>query len=1216
MMQLNVTPDFKKRSLKFKPEFPAAAKLESVELVIPNPDGEIKTAGLSFIIYSARCGGRKLAVCDAFTGTGTITGTLNLCTDRMVDEFYHLPLGTRRSFHAVLWSEADQWMIGAGRISIVNNPGSDSLNPAPLPADRYPTFEEVEEMIRNSGGLDEPVVRRVNGIAPDNAGNVSITIPGDVSELKDKDGLTLAVEQKEALATLSTTYAAKNHTHSEYALKSELPDVSGFITADKLNLYQLKADAFSGKYADLAGKPSAFPPASHTHAVADVNGLADELSRKLTVPAGGNAGQFLMKTVSGCGWSSIDLASYITITQARNEFAAKTHEHSQYALASALQDYAAKVHTHIIGDVTGLQDALDGKAAADHNHDSVYAPKEATAAALNAKLTIPAGGTAGQVIGKTSDGYGWITVSGGVSSWNDLTDKPSAFPPATHNHVIGDVTGLENKLSEKISSVNGQVPNSSGAVTLPVATSKADGLMSAADKEKLDGLDTTGSTGDMLKSVYDTDDDGIVDHAAAADAVGATTAAQVADAVGKAHTHANKTTLDKLAETDGKLTFDGAEIGGGSGTVKSVNGQLPDESGNVTVETGGVVDESRLLPTGGKDGDILGYQEGVDRGNGADVRLLLQNALTDSANGNAAPAAVTTQGVTLTGDNNLLFDGNDSHVTAVLATDEIFAADKEWTIDFWMKPTANSSEWNYILTENRGDWGSHSIGLTWNKTKNVLEQDTGGYLASVIRSSNWPNDSVACAASEWHFVAVEKQKTASGWNLNYYLNGAIWLQVAFTADFVPFDASDNPFWFGGKTTDSGRWFKGEVNKLRVTMGARYGGKAFAVPDRLTDYAAPAGQPVWTKGIDRSRLLPDVSSLTQADDGKVMQFKFTSAEAEVPFCCNCQALMPDTTNQLVNDSGTGTTLTLGNTLAVSDVPGPFGGNCVSGIGNDGDSYTISISPRVAFSAADDFTLEWWLRPPTNALNETFLYFCKENGNYDYSWRIYNGAFWQMSSEIIPASEISSLALKANDWNFLVLCRKSGMFRLFINGIRVFSKSWQWAPPESVTFWKFAGGVSGVSNYCGGFRYSRSALYENDFEVPTAPFSVNAGREMVLDFMREATTSKAGAMSAADKAKLDSISTSSVSWYTISDANTITLDRANGELQKVTLTQNCTLTAPVLDADHPTLLLQVTSSSAVTVTVGETNIVTAHIGTFQVGWYWDGETTRRYPVVEVA
>ncbi|WP_337747210.1 hypothetical protein, partial [Victivallis vadensis] len=89
-----------------------------------------------------------------------------------------------------------------------------------------------------------------------------------------------------------------------------------------------------------------------------------------------------------------------------------------------------------------------------------------------------------------------------------------------------------------------------------------------------------------------------------------------------------------------------------------------------------------------------------------------------------------------------------------------------------------------------------------------------------------------------------------------------------------------------------------------------------------------------------------------------------------------------------------------------------------------------------------------------------------------------------------------------------------------------------------------------------------------------------------------------------------------WHQLSGSSAITLDRANGELQKVTLTQNCTLTAPVLDADHPTLLLQVTSTSAVTVTVGETNIVTAHTGTFQVGWYWDGEATRRYPAVEVA
>ncbi|WP_147835244.1 LamG-like jellyroll fold domain-containing protein [Victivallis vadensis] len=840
MMQLNVTPDFKKRSLKFKPEFPAAAKLESVELVIPNPDGEIKTAGLSFIIYSARCGGRKLAVCDAFTGTGTITGTLNLCTDRMVDEFYHLPLGTRRSFHAVLWSEADQWMIGAGRIAIANNPGSDSMNPAPLPADRYPTFEEVEEMIRNSGGLDEPVVRRVNGIAPDNAGNVSITIPGDVSELKDKDGLTLTVQQKNTLATLSTTYASKNHTHSEYALKSELPDVSGFITADKLNLYQLKADAFSGKYADLSGKPSAFPPASHTHAVADVNGLADELSRKLTVPAGGNAGQFLMKTVSGCGWSSIDLASYITITQARNEFAAKTHEHSQYALASALQDYAAKVHTHIIGDVTGLQDALDGKAAADHNHDSVYAPKEATAAALNAKLTIPAGGTAGQVIGKTSDGYGWITVSGGVSSWNDLTDKPSAFPPATHNHVIGDVTGLENKLNEKISSVNGQVPNSSGAVTLPVATSKADGLMSAADKEKLDGLDTTGSTGDMLKSVYDTDDDGIVDHAATADAVGATTAAQVADAVGKAHTHANKATLDKLAETDGKLTFDGAEIGGGSGTVKSVNGQLPDESGNVTIETGSTVDESRLLPENPANGDIPCFDATatIGGGNDANTRILLHfdaDEIKDEAAGNAAPVTITKKTGTITVVEGGKWGKCAKYVTGSMTVatnlDELNA--NNWVVSGWFNPDENNHGVSYPTWLSMDDQNTHGFGF--DSTGRYGESDGPLFYLDTPPASG-----------TWHWLAIVKY---SG-GLRFYLNGAFLNEISAQqrANFCSTLAIGG---FAGTHAagSTERTFSGLVDEVRlqyipddeITL---WTGTSIAVPD--APYSKPQTVGEWGK----------------------------------------------------------------------------------------------------------------------------------------------------------------------------------------------------------------------------------------------------------------------------------------------------------------------------------------------------------------------------------
>ncbi|UKI34043.1 MAG: hypothetical protein L6W00_11975 [Lentisphaeria bacterium] len=65
----------------------------------------------------------------------------------------------------------------------------------------------------------------------------------------------------------------------------------------------------------------------------------------------------------------------------------------------------------------------------------------------------------------------------------------------------------------------------------------------------------------MLASVYDTNGDGKVDAADTADSVGSTTAAQVADAVGKAHEHSNKTTLDKFGEADGALTFNGQPVG-------------------------------------------------------------------------------------------------------------------------------------------------------------------------------------------------------------------------------------------------------------------------------------------------------------------------------------------------------------------------------------------------------------------------------------------------------------------------------------------------------------------------------------------------------------------------------------------------------------------------------------------------------------------------------
>ena len=95
-------------------------------------------------------------------------------------------------------------------------------------------------------------------------------------------------------------------------------------------------------WADITGKPSSFPPSTHTHAIADTTGLQSVLDAKA---------------------DDSDLAGKANTTH--------THIISDTTgLQTALDgkaddsDLASKantVHTHAIADTTGLQTALDGK---------------------------------------------------------------------------------------------------------------------------------------------------------------------------------------------------------------------------------------------------------------------------------------------------------------------------------------------------------------------------------------------------------------------------------------------------------------------------------------------------------------------------------------------------------------------------------------------------------------------------------------------------------------------------------------------------------------------------------------------------------------------------------------------------------------------------------------------------------------------------------------
>lgn len=160
--------------------------------------------------------------------------------------------------------------------------------------------------------------------------------------------------------------------------------------------------------------------------------------------------------------------------QAAGSYAATVHSHSisdvtglQAALdgKQAAGSYAASVHTHAIADVTGLQSALDGKAAASHTH--VIANITGLQTALDGKQ---AAGSYAAAVHTHS-----ISDVTGLQAALDGKQASGSYAASVHTHIIADVTGLQTALDGK------QAAGSYAAATHTHVIANVTGLQTALD---------------------------------------------------------------------------------------------------------------------------------------------------------------------------------------------------------------------------------------------------------------------------------------------------------------------------------------------------------------------------------------------------------------------------------------------------------------------------------------------------------------------------------------------------------------------------------------------------------------------------------------------------------------------------------------------------------------------------------------------------------------
>ena len=310
---------------------------------------------------------------------------------------------------------------------------------------------------------------------------------GHVHQISDVDGLQAALDAAAASGgggtTLTPGSVETEHLADRAVTSDKIADnaitnaqlgdsvvrANNLLTwaVTRVKLHRDVQDELDGLRTDIDSKSDT----GHGHSITDISGLQQALEDAANSGTGGGGGDGSPVT-----WTSV--------TGKPTVFPPEAHTHLigdvgglQGALDAKVGDTDPRLtdartptaHTHIIGDTTGLQDALDAKVGTeDPRLSDARTPTAHTHAiteitdlqtSLNSKVD---GSDPRLTDARTPTEHEHViedvaglqaalddAASSGESgpvSWTDVIDKPTEFNPSAHGHEIAEINGLQAAL--------------------------------------------------------------------------------------------------------------------------------------------------------------------------------------------------------------------------------------------------------------------------------------------------------------------------------------------------------------------------------------------------------------------------------------------------------------------------------------------------------------------------------------------------------------------------------------------------------------------------------------------------------------------------------------------------------------------------------------------------------------------------------------------------